>query len=180
MISAPSEMRCRSMPMTAHDHEHRGQHQRDRERHDGARAHAEAEQADAEHDGDGLPQGLHELVDRVLDGHGLVGDQRRLDPDRQVLRDLAPSLRATLCPSARTSPPVRMAMAMPMPCWPLTRNIGCAGSAGPRVTWAMSPRRIMPAAGDEVDGRECPARTGTRPRHGRGSSRPRSAPRPPA
>ena len=50
---------------------------------------------------------------------------------------------ATLCPSAMTSPPLRMAMAMPMPCWPLTRNIGCAGSAGPRVTRAMSPRRIM-------------------------------------
>ena len=48
---------------------------------------AEAEQADAQHDGNGLPQGLHEFVDRVLDGHRLVGDQHRLDADRQVLRD---------------------------------------------------------------------------------------------
>ena len=50
---------------------------------------------------------------------------------------------ATLCPRVMMSPPLRMAMAMPMPCWPLTRNIGSAGSAGPRVTWAMSPRRMV-------------------------------------
>ena len=37
---------------------------------------------------------------------------------------------------------------------PLTRNIGCAGSAGPRVTWAMSPRRMMRPFGDEVDGQD--------------------------
>src|SRR5208337_3328101 len=50
---------------------------------------------------------------------------------------------STLRPRARTSPPVRMAMASPMPSFPLTRNIGCAGSAGPRVTRAMSPNRMI-------------------------------------
>ena len=50
---------------------------------------------------------------------------------------------STLRPRARTSPPLRMAMASPMPSFPLTRNIGCAGSAGPRVTCAMSPRRMI-------------------------------------
>ena len=44
---------------------------------------------------------------------------------------------------ARTSPPLRMAAGGPMASCPLTRNIGCAGSAGPRVTRAMSPRRII-------------------------------------
>ena len=58
---------------------------------------------------------------------------------------------ATLRPRARTSPPLRMAMASPMPSRPLTRNIGCAGSAGPRVTCAMSPRRMIRPFGDEVD-----------------------------
>ncbi len=36
---------------------------------------------------------------------------------------------ATLRPSARMSPPSRMAMARPIAGWPLTRNIGCGGSA---------------------------------------------------
>ena len=71
-----------------HRHEHRGEDKRDREGHHGAGAQAEADQADREHDGDGLPQRLHEVVHRMLDGHGLVGDERRLDPDRQVRRDL--------------------------------------------------------------------------------------------
>ena len=42
----------------------------------------------AKDDGDGLPQRLHEVVHGMLDGHGLIGDERRLDPDRQVRRDL--------------------------------------------------------------------------------------------
>ena len=75
-------------PEELHGDEHDGEHERDREGHHGAGAQAEAEQADRQDDGDGLPQRLHELVDRVLDGHGLVGDQRRLDADRQVRRDL--------------------------------------------------------------------------------------------
>ena len=63
---------------------------------------------------------------------------------------------STFLPSARTSPPLRMAMAMPMPSRPLTRNIGCAGSAGPRVTCAMSPRRmIRPSATKLTARRSC-------------------------
>ena len=75
-------------PEGLHGHEHDGQHERDRDSHHGARPQAEADQADREDDGDGLPEGLHELVHRVLDRHGLVGDERRLDPDRQVRDDL--------------------------------------------------------------------------------------------
>ena len=37
-------------------------------------------------------QRCHEFGDGVVDGDGLVGDQLRLDADRQVGRDLAPSL----------------------------------------------------------------------------------------
>ena len=55
----------------------------------------------------------------------------------------SPMARSTLRPNARTSPPLRIAIASPMPCVPLTRNIGCMGSAGPRVTCAMSPRRMI-------------------------------------
>ena len=72
----------------AHHDEHRGEHERNREGHHGARAQAEADQADPEHDRHGLPQGLHEFVHRMLDGHWLVGDERRLDPDWQIRRDL--------------------------------------------------------------------------------------------
>ena len=46
-----------------------------------------------------------------------------------------------LRPSARMSPASRIATARPMAGWPLTRNIGCGGSAVPRRTSAMSPRR---------------------------------------
>ncbi len=48
-----------------------------------------------------------------------------------------------LWPSARMSPESRMAMARPMAGLPLTRNIGCGGSAKPRRMVAMSPRRTM-------------------------------------
>ena len=75
-------------PEQLHRHEHRGEHERDRQRHHGTGAQAEADQADGKNDGDRLPQRLHEIIHRMLDGHGLVGDERRLDPDRQVLRDL--------------------------------------------------------------------------------------------
>ncbi len=50
---------------------------------------------------------------------------------------------ATLRPSVRTSPPLRMAIASPMPSRPFTRNFGWAGSAGPRHTCAMSARRMI-------------------------------------
>ena len=41
------------------------------------------------------------------------------------------------------SPPSRMAMARPIAGLPLTRNMGCGGSAKPRRIVAMSRRRIM-------------------------------------
>ena len=75
-----------------------GEDERDRERHHDPGAQAEAEEADAEHDRNRLPQRLHELVDRVLDRDRLVGDQRGLDADRQVRRDLAPWLRSMFLP----------------------------------------------------------------------------------
>ena len=45
MISAPSEMRCRSMSADVHDREHDRERQRDRQRDDRAGAHAEADEA---------------------------------------------------------------------------------------------------------------------------------------
>ncbi len=75
-------------PKEFHRHEYDGEHERDGEGHHCARAHTEAEQANPKNDGDGLPQGFHELVDRVLDRHGLVGHKRRLDSDGQVRCDL--------------------------------------------------------------------------------------------
>ena len=75
-------------PEHHHRHEDRGEDERDRDRHHGARAQAEADQADPKDDCDGLPQRLHELVHRMLDGDRLVGDERRLDPNRQIRRDL--------------------------------------------------------------------------------------------
>jgi len=48
-----------------------------------------------------------------------------------------------LTPRARMSPPSRIAIASPIAGLPLARNIGCGGSAKPRVTRAMSARRMM-------------------------------------
>ena len=48
-----------------------------------------------------------------------------------------------LCPRANTLPPSRMEMASPMASLPLTRNIGWGGSAGPRVTRAMSLKGMI-------------------------------------
>src|SRR6516225_1013045 len=48
----------------------------------------------------------------------------------------------TLLPNDRMSPPSRMAMARPMAGLPLTRNIGCGGSDSERRTSAMSRNRI--------------------------------------
>ena len=76
-----------------HGREHRGEDERDGDGHHGARARTEADQADRKNDGDGLPEGLQELIHRFLDGDGLVGDERRLDADGQVRRDLAHGLR---------------------------------------------------------------------------------------
>src|SRR5271166_6525872 len=56
---------------------------------------------------------------------------------------------STLRPRARTSPPVRMAMASPMPSFPLTRNIGCAAGDARDVAETDDP-----AVRDEVDGED--------------------------
>ncbi len=49
----------------------------------------------------------------------------------------------TFAPSARMSPASRIAIARPIAGFPLTRNIGCGGSTKPRRTVAMSPSRMM-------------------------------------
>ena len=75
-----------------HDREHDRERQRDRQRDDEARPHAEADEADDHDDGDGLPQRGHELADGGSDRYGLVGNQLRLDADRQVAGDLGHDL----------------------------------------------------------------------------------------
>ncbi len=71
-----------------HDGEHDRERERDRQCDDGAGSHAEAHEAADEDDQDRLPQGRHEIVDRHIDGDRLVGNQRRLDSDRQVGLDV--------------------------------------------------------------------------------------------
>ena len=77
---------------------------------------------------------VHEFADRVFDHVRLVGDQRRLDAERQIGGASRCIACSTLRPSARMSPPSRMAIARPIAGLPLTRNIGCGGSAKPRRT----------------------------------------------
>ncbi len=48
-----------------------------------------------------------------------------------------------LVPRARMSPPSRMAIASPIDGLPFTRNIGWGGSTNPRRTSAMSPKRML-------------------------------------
>ena len=104
MISAPSEMRCRSMSNDLHDRKDDGERQRDRQRDDGARPDAQADEADRHDDGDGLPQRLHELADGVIDVTRLVRDQMRLDAERQVGRR---SSRIACCDVAGPAPGCR-------------------------------------------------------------------------
>ena len=136
-----------------HCDEHRGEHERDRDCDDGARAQAEADQADRENDRDRLPQGLHELVHRMLDGHGLVGDKRRLDPDRQIRRDLGHRLRdvvperqdvATL--AHRDGEPDAV---LSIDAEHRLRGVGRAARHARDVAQADDP-----AVGDEVDGQD--------------------------
>ncbi len=75
-------------PGKLHRDKYRGEHERDGQRHHRSRPQAQTDQAHGENDADGLPQPLHEVVHRVRDGYGLVGDERRFDADRQVGRDL--------------------------------------------------------------------------------------------
>ena len=88
MMSAPSEIRCRSIPKSSIATNTTASTSGIASATTAPARRPRLSRLTAKHDGDGLPQGLHELVDRVLDRHGLVGDERRLDADRQVRRDL--------------------------------------------------------------------------------------------
>ena len=67
-----------------HDRKHDRDRERDRQRHHRARPQAKADDAHRHDDGDRLPERFHELADRGLDDDRLVGDQRRVDAERQV------------------------------------------------------------------------------------------------
>ena len=71
-----------------HVDEDHSEHQRDRAGDHDAGAQAEAQEAYAEHDRDRFPQGLGKAADGFLDDHGLVGNEMRLDADRQMRDDL--------------------------------------------------------------------------------------------
>ena len=128
MIRAPSEMRCRSMPVNAMTRNTMASTSGIESATTAPARRPRLRKLTAEHDRDRLPERLHELVDGVLDGDRLVRDELGLDADRQVRRDLGHGPLDVL-PSASTSPPSRMAMARPMAGSPLTRNMGCGGSA---------------------------------------------------
>lgn len=64
------------------------QHEGDRARDDYSGAQAEAQEADGKDDCDRFPEGLRETAYRFLDDHRLVGDEMRLDADRQFGDDL--------------------------------------------------------------------------------------------
>ncbi len=71
-----------------HHGEDDGHRQRNGQRHHGAWPHPQADEAAHENDDDGLPQRGHEVVDGMVHRDSLVGDQHRLDADRQVGLDL--------------------------------------------------------------------------------------------
>ena len=87
-MSAPSEIRCRSIPKNAIATNTAASTSGIERATTAPARRPRLTRLTAEDDGDGLPQRLHELVHRMLDGHRLVGDERRLDPDRQVRGDL--------------------------------------------------------------------------------------------
>jgi S1-C subfamily serine protease len=60
------------------------------------------------------PQGLHELVHRMLDGHWLVGDEGRFDPNRQVRRDLRHGMR-DIAPKSQNVAALAHRDGVPMP-----------------------------------------------------------------
>ena len=149
MISAPSEMRCRSMLTNCMTGNTMRERQRDRKRDDRAGADAEADEADRHDDHDRLPQRGRELADARGHGGRLIGHRAsaRCRSGRSAV--ISSMVRCMFRPSVRMSPPSRMAMARPIAGLPFTRNIGCGGSAKPRRTWAMSPSRIRRPFGGE-------------------------------
>jgi hypothetical protein len=66
-----------------HADEGDGQHQRHRHRHDDAGAHAQADERHDQHDGERLEQRGDELLERLVDDLGLVGDAVHGDADGQ-------------------------------------------------------------------------------------------------
>ena len=118
-----------------HDREHDGQRQRDRQRHDQAGPHAEAEEAHAQDDRHRLPQRFHELADGDLDRGRLVGDEMRLDADRQVGLDARPA--PPRC--CRRAPARRRRRAWRWPARsPARRRRGTSAAAGRRSRGARS------------------------------------------
>jgi hypothetical protein len=65
-----------------------GQDERDRQCDDRAGPQSEGQKADGEHDCDGFPERLREAADRGSGDDRLIGDEVRLDPDRQIGLDL--------------------------------------------------------------------------------------------
>ena len=147
MMSAPSEMRCKSIPENAIAVKTMAS-TRDRDGDDGARAKAKADQAHGEYDRDRLPQRLMNSSTACSTVNRLVRDEVGPIPTGRpaMISCMACS---TSRPSARTSPACALR-------WQANgvlsaqRNIGCGGSAGPRVTRAISLSGIMRPYG-EVD-----------------------------
>ena len=90
----------------------------------------------------------------MLDRDRLVGDERRLDADRQVRRDLGHGLLDVVPEGQDVAARAHGDGEPDAPARPLTRNIGCGGSAGPRVTLRDVAEADHPAVGDEVDGQD--------------------------
>ena len=86
-----------------------------RQRDHRARPQAEADDADRHDDGDRLPERFHELADGGLNHDRLVEESATSSKPSGRLATLSSIAFFTLRPSARTSPPSRMAMARPSP-----------------------------------------------------------------
>jgi hypothetical protein len=119
------------MPNTRHQQEGDRQHQRDRQGDDGAGAHAEAEEGNRQDDQDRFGQRRHEEVHRLANDLRLIGDDVNVDAQRQLLLQTFGFCTQAVA-ELITSPPLFMAMAMPIASWPWTRMRGVGGSAKPR------------------------------------------------
>ena len=82
-MSAPSEMRCRLMPVSFMTTKVMARTSGMAMATTMPGTPAERQEAHPQHDGDGLDQRLDELTDGLLDDVRLVRDEMRLDADRQ-------------------------------------------------------------------------------------------------
>ncbi len=89
MISAPSEIRCRSIPNICMIGNTTASVSGIESATTVPGPHAEADKAHGHDDRDRLPQRRREVADRVVDDMRLIRDQYRLDADRQIGLDLA-------------------------------------------------------------------------------------------